>query len=78
MGGSTDVDAAMRWMIDRTGGGDFVVVRASGSPAYNEYIYRELYALDPSHPYIDSCETLIIDSFAKANDPLINDIRGQC
>src|SRR5688572_17106590 len=37
-GGSTDVDEAFRWMIKRSGGGDFVVIRASGSTGYNEYI----------------------------------------
>ena len=31
MGGGTDVDAAIKWMINRSGGGDFVVVRATGT-----------------------------------------------
>lgn len=39
MGGSTDVDAAMRWMIERSGGGDFVVIRVSGGDGYNEYLF---------------------------------------
>lgn len=39
MGGSTDVDEAFRWMIHLSGGGDFLVIRASGTDAYNDYIY---------------------------------------
>lgn len=30
MGGGTDVDAAYIWMINRAGGGDWVVLRTSG------------------------------------------------
>ena len=35
MGGGTDVDALFTWMSDRAGGGDFVVIRASGADGYN-------------------------------------------
>jgi len=59
-GGGKDVDAAMKWMIDRSGGGDFVIIRASGSTGYNEYIF-ELGKLN-------SVETLLIDSRDKALD----------
>ncbi|WNR42095.1 cyanophycinase [Paenibacillus roseipurpureus] len=38
MGGSTDVDEAMRWMINKANGGDFLVIRATGTDAYNTYI----------------------------------------
>lgn len=38
MGGGTDVDAAFQWMIDRSGRGDFVVIRTTGTDAYNSYI----------------------------------------
>lgn len=74
MGGSTDVDSALRWMIEKAGGGDFVVVRASGTPAYNPYIFDELGRGHPDFVGVDSCETLIVDSFAKANDPEITAI----
>jgi len=40
MGGSSDVDEAFLWMIQNSGGGDFVVLRASGTDAYNPYIYE--------------------------------------
>ena len=52
MGGGTDVDAAFVWMINKSGGGDFVVIRAAGTDAYNPYIY-ELGS-------VDSVETIII------------------
>jgi cyanophycinase len=57
-GGGKDQDAAMKWMIDRAGGGDFVIIRASGSTGYNDYIY-EMGGLN-------SVETLMIDSRDKA------------
>ena len=62
-GGSTDVDEAFRWMINKSGGGDFVVLRATGTNAYNDYIYN----LAP----INSVETLLINSRALANDPQV-------
>lgn len=59
MGGSTDVDQAFGWMIDRAKGGDFVVIRASGSTGYNNYI--------KGLGDLNSVETLLIDSREKAN-----------
>lgn len=38
-GGGTDVDENFRRMGAHAGGGDFVVIRASGTDAYNPYIY---------------------------------------
>ncbi len=57
-GGSTDVDEAFRWMISRSAGGDFVVIRASGSTGYNDYVY--------GLGNVNSVETLLIDSREKA------------
>jgi cyanophycinase len=59
MGGSTDVDAAIQWMINKSGGGDFVIIRASGSTGYNDYI--------KGLGNVNSVETLLIDSREKAN-----------
>lgn len=64
MGGSTDVDAAIRWMIQKSGGGDFVVIRASGADGYNNYIYSELGG-------VNSVETLLLTSRTQANDPVV-------
>ncbi|CAF0722081.1 unnamed protein product [Adineta ricciae] len=60
-GGGTDVDEIFQWMIKKAGGGDFVVIRASGTDAYNSYIY--------DLGTIDSVETLLINSRELANDP---------
>lgn len=57
-GGGKDVDAAMKWLLDRSGGGDVVIIRASGSTGYNDYLY-EL-------GKVNSVETLLIDSREKA------------
>ncbi|MEO8378378.1 MAG: cyanophycinase [Acidobacteriota bacterium] len=63
MGGGTDVDAAFQWMINKSGGGDFVVIRATGTDAYNPYIY--------GLGTVDSVETLIIKSRTAASDPFV-------
>ena len=69
MGGGTDVDAAMQWMISKSGGGDLLVLRATGTNAYNSYLY-ELGG-------VNSVETLLINSRALANDPAVEaKIRG--
>lgn len=64
MGGGTDVDAAFQWMITKSGGGDFVILRAAGTDGYNSYVYTDLGG-------VNSCETLIIASRADANDPVV-------
>jgi cyanophycinase len=63
MGGSTDVENALRWMIKKSGGGDFVIIRASGSTGYNDYIYNL--------GGVNSVETFLLDSREKANDPAV-------
>lgn len=60
MGGSTDVDQAFRWMIEKSGGGDIVILRVSGADAYNNYILGLGNA--------NSVETLKITSTEAAND----------
>ncbi len=52
------------WMIDRSGSGDFVVIRASGTDAYNPYIYAELGG-------VDSCETIILQKKSASYDPFV-------
>jgi cyanophycinase len=64
MGGGTDVDAAFQWMCQRSGGGDFLVIRATGTDAYNPYIQ----SLCPGE---NSVATLIIPNTAAANDPFV-------
>lgn len=90
MGGGPDVDEAFRWMITRAGiepgtGGRFVVIRATGTEAYDPYIYYSDAALTRSTTVADqwvggaslgltSVETLVIPSIAAANDAFVNSV----
>ena len=58
MGGSTDVDAAIKWFLTRSGGGDIVVIRATGADGYNQYMFDMV--------PVNSVETIMIDSRTKA------------
>lgn len=66
MGGGLDVDAAFQWMCQRAGGGDFVVIRTTGTDAYNPYIQQLC-------PQMDSVETLIITTTTGANSAYVRD-----
>ena len=59
MGGGTDVDAAFQWMCGKSGNGDFLVIRATGTDAYNPYV-RQLC------PGVNSVATLIIPTTTAA------------
>src|SRR6266700_7515611 len=63
-GGGTDVDAVYQWMCQRSGNGDFLVIRATGTDAYNPYIQQ----LCPNE---SSVATLIIPNRAAASDPFV-------
>lgn len=63
MGGGTDLDEAFRWMCLRAGGGDFLVLRATGDDDYNPYI-QPLCKLN-------SVATLILPDREAANDPFV-------
>src|SRR5678815_2855302 len=65
MGGGTDVDAAFQWMCQRAGGGDFLVIRTTGTDAYNPYI-QDLC------PQMDSVETIIITTVEGANTAYVS------
>jgi cyanophycinase-like exopeptidase len=70
MGGGTDVDAAFQWMCAHAVGGDFLVVRATGTDAYNPYVQ----ALCPN---ANSVATLIVASTDGANRPEVAEIVAQ-
>jgi cyanophycinase-like exopeptidase len=67
MGGATENDAAMQWLLERANGGDVVVLRSSGSDGYNDYFYSDLGVT------INSVETLVITSTEGAIDPYVLD-----
>ncbi|MEI7584544.1 Type 1 glutamine amidotransferase-like domain-containing protein [Runella sp.] len=62
-GGSTDVKEALLWMIDRAKGGDVIIIRASGSTGYNDFIY--------GLGGVNSVETLLINSRELAQNPAV-------
>ena len=61
MGGGDDLDEAFGWLCDRAGGGDFLVLRASGDDEYNAYVQKLC--------HLNSVATLIIPSRGAAGDP---------
>lgn len=68
-GGGTDVDENFIAMGARSGGGDFVVIRASGTDAYNPYIFGLCSC--------DSVATIIFKNRNASFDPfVINTIRS--
>ena len=52
-------------MCQRAGGGDFVVIRTTGTDAYNPYIQQLC-------PQMDSVETIIITTVAGANSAYVS------
>jgi cyanophycinase-like exopeptidase len=62
-GGGTDVDENYVRMAELGGGGDFVVLRASGTDEYNAYIYDLCDC--------DSVETIVFDNREAASDPFV-------
>lgn len=90
MGGGPDVDAAFRWLIQRAGitpqtGGRFVVIRATGTDAYNPYVYYSDDSASTSTTIADqwvggaslgltSVETVVIPTVKAANSPAVNAI----
>jgi cyanophycinase-like exopeptidase len=62
-GGATDNDDGMEWLARKANGGDVVVLRASGSDGYNNYILSELGVS------INSVTSIVIIGSDQANDP---------
>lgn len=65
MGGSTENDSAMVWWLKKSGGGDVLVIRASGSNGYNSYLYSEL-----GIP-VNSVETIVFNNRNASFDPYV-------
>lgn len=64
MGGGVDVDDAFVWWKPLLAGGDVVVLRASGSDGYNDYLYAQIGGAD-------SVETLMVTSKALAESDYV-------
>ena len=67
MGGATEHDNAMRWLLQKANGGDVVVIRATGSNGYNDYLYSQLGVT------VNSVETLVITSTVGATSQYVLD-----
>ncbi|MGN7484554.1 hypothetical protein ACTHPB_23835 [Priestia megaterium] len=63
MGGSIDVDEAFKWMIQKANGGDFLVIRATGTDAYNSYIYDLAKSIGKP---LNSVSTIVVDDLIRA------------
>jgi cyanophycinase len=62
-GGGTDQPEAFSWLIAKAGGGDIVVLRASGSDGYHSFVMRL--------GGVDSIETFVVHSREASTDPLL-------
>ncbi len=65
MGGATENDNAMRWFLDRSGGGDILVLRASGADGYNDYLFSDL------GKTVNSVESIVFHNALAAADPYV-------
>lgn len=65
MGGATEHDEAMKWFLQRADGGDVLVIRASGSDGYNDYLYSQLGVA------VNSVETIVWHSAAASSDAYV-------
>ena len=67
MGGASENDEAMKWFLNRAYGGDVLVIRASGSDGYNDYMYTGLGV------NVNSVETIVFNNSSAAYDPYVQD-----
>lgn len=65
MGGASENDNAMKWLLQKANGGDVVVIRSTGSNGYNNYLYTTLGIS------VNSVETLVITSAEGATNPYV-------
>ena len=70
MGGGDDIDEAFRWLCEKGGGGDFLILRARGDNDYNAYVNGLCKT--------NSVATLIIPDRESAEDPAVADIIRSC
>lgn len=67
MGGSSENDEAMKWFLQQANGGDVLVLRASGSDGYNEYLFSKLGI------NLNSVETIVFHDSTASNDGHIHE-----
>jgi cyanophycinase-like exopeptidase len=62
MGGATEHDEAMKWFLQQADGGDVLVLRATGSNGYNDYMLNQLGVT------INSVETIVCNNANASQD----------
>ncbi len=67
MGGASEQDEAMIWFLERSGGGDILILRTSGADGYNDYLYANLGVT------VNSVETIVCHSSAASNESYVQD-----
>ncbi|MGB1207449.1 MAG: T9SS type A sorting domain-containing protein [Chitinophagales bacterium] len=65
MGGSVENENGMAWFLEHANGGDVLVIRATGSNGYNDYMYNDFGIA------INSVETIVINSLEAASEPYV-------
>ncbi len=61
-GGGGDVDTAFQWFLRKSGGGDIVILRASGADGYNPYIAKLAVP-------VDSVESFVVKTREASTNP---------
>ncbi len=67
MGGASEHDEAMKWFLQQSNGGDILVLRASGSNGYNNYMYSQLGVT------VNSVETIVCHNTQASYDQYVQD-----
>ena len=66
MGGGSDLEEAFRWLCEKANGGDFLILRATGSDDYNPWVNKLCHN---KLCHLNSVATLILPNKAAALDP---------
>lgn len=67
MGGAEEHVEAMKWFLNKANGGDVLVLRASGSDGYNDYMFSELGV------NLNSVETIVFEDATASDEAYIQD-----
>jgi cyanophycinase-like exopeptidase len=67
MGGASEHDEAMKWFLQQSNGGDILVLRATGSNGYNNYMYSQLGVS------VNSVETIVCHNAQAAYESYVQD-----
>ncbi|MCF8409897.1 MAG: cyanophycinase [Crocinitomicaceae bacterium] len=65
MGGASEDDNAMKWFLERANSGDVLVLRATGSDGYNDYLYANLGI------NVNSVETIVCNNINASSDAYV-------